>query len=789
MKRLLPIALLALLLIPGLVIFIGGAAHEAEAQDNCPQPLVTPCPAGVVCPQPPIVICPPPTQPPLRGVFTNPDWLRIDYHRVNVQIENQIARTEVNMQFVNEGDGLAEGTFVFPLPQGAAVDQLTMYINGVPIEARILEAGEARGIYNEIVRQYRDPALLEYVGTQAIQANVFPIPPGENRRIELAYTQVLDVDNGLIQYIYPMDVTQLTTRRPIEDAIITVNVISNDPVSTIYSPSHDIAISREGEDRFRVGFERSFYRPEQDFSLFYGIASDTINVNLLTYRESATDDGFFMLLVQPPLTPPEDQIIPRDIIVVLDQSGSMSGPKWDQAREAASYVLDRLNPRDRFNVVLFSTGWRVFSNNMEDRDLAPQAVDWINGQFAEGGTDINGALTTAMQIADAERPTTILFLTDGLATEGVTETDGILRNIAEVARPNARIFTFGVGDDVDTFLLDALVRDYRGTGSYVRPNERIDEEVESLFSKISAPVLADVVLDFGDVAVDSLYPQQPLPDLFAGTQLTIVGRYRFGDDVNITLSGNVDGEAVNFIYDDMNFREVAGGEAFIARLWATRRIGELLNQIRLSGETDELVDSVISLSLRYGIITPYTSFLIEEDDILSQTARERAEDELAAIGGELAEAQSGARAVDAADAFAGLSAADAPLQMTMAPALAFGPPTPAPTASLPAGRPGSPPGASNMQPEATQPPVPPAAPPQSAQNPIQTVGDKTFILQNDVWTDTTFEPDTMTTTEVVFLSDAYFELLADIPQLSEYFAIGDRVIVVYEGTAYEVVTE
>ena len=196
------------------------------------------------------------------------------------------------------------------------------------------DARQAREIYNEIVRRYRDPALLEYVGTQAIQANIFPIPPGDSRRIQLSYTQALEVDNGLIHYVYPFDVTRLTTTRPVEDASISVNVVSNDPVSNIYSPSHAIVIThaQDSANAFRAGWEASNYVPDQDFSLYYGIASETVNVNLLTYRESANGDGYFMLLVQPPLEAPQDTIVPRDMIIVLDQSGSMDGDKWNQAR-------------------------------------------------------------------------------------------------------------------------------------------------------------------------------------------------------------------------------------------------------------------------------------------------------------------------------------------------------------------------------------------------------------------------------------------------------------------------
>lgn len=726
------------------MLVIGALAVMPASAQGC-----IPCPPDVIC----TMEC-----RPWWGVSTNPEWLKIDHHRVSVEIDQQIARTEVSMEWVNEGNGLAEGTFLFPLPMGAAVENLVMYINNQPIEARILDAGEAREIYDAIVRQYRDPALLEFVGMGAVQANVFPIPPGESRRIEITYSQILEVDNGLIHYVYPFDITRLTTYRPVEEASISVRVTSDDPIGSIYSPSHNIAIARQGDNRFRVGFEASNYAPDQDFSLYYGVASETISVNLLSYRESANQDGFFMLLVQPPLEIPEEQVIPRDIIIVLDQSGSMQGSKWDQARQAAAYVLDNLNPQDRFNVILFSTGWRLFSNQLESSDVAQEAIDWINGMFAEGGTDINGALTTALSMAHAERPTAILFMTDGLATEGETRTPQILANLQAASSPNIRIFTFGVGDDVDTVLLDSIARDFRGASTYVRPTQRIDEEVASLYNKISAPVLRDVEVTFDGVRVESVYPALPLPDLFAGTQLTIVGRYRgSAEDVTVTLSGEVNGERQTFIYDGFNMRARAGGEGFIARLWATRRIGELLNTIRLNGENAELIDSIISLSIRYGIITPYTSFLIEEDDILSQLGRDAAAAQFSARSADMGfNTSSGAGAVAAADALGGMAEAAAPMMM--------------PQATMAA--PGLGGGGAEFE-----------AP---AQSPIQTIDGKTFIRQDGVWTDTSFDPDTMTTVEIAFLSDAYFDLLTDYPELARYLALGEQVIVVYDGVAYQI---
>lgn len=720
-----------------------------------------------------IIIMPP-------GIDTDPRSLTIDHHRVRVDIQDQIATTSVDLKFTNRGERLAEGTFIFPLPRGAAVERLTMIIDGLAIEARILRAEEARQIYNEIVQQYRDPALLEYIGSDLLQASIFPIPPGESRQVQITYGQVLEAENGLIRYVYPMHQAGRALRSTAEMSI-SLSVDGQARISNVYSPSHNLAVSRTGDTAFRAGFEALDYMPNDDFVIYYGLARETIDANLLSYLESADEDGFFMLMLQPPFEVEETQVQPKDVIIVLDQSGSMAGPKWEQAQQAAQYVLSQLNSRDRFNVVAFSTGWRLYADELVDSGDAQDASQWIKRLSAEGATDIHGAISTAMSFAQ-ERPMTILFLTDGLATEGLTSTPDILASLNDQAPSNVRLFTFGVGDDVDTLLLDALVRDFRGTGTYVRPYERIDEEVASLYNKISAPVLTDITLEIDGVRTELVYPEQ-LPDLFAGEQLTLVGRYRLGSgsDTTITLSGDVNGLRQTFIYDGQSFRNRAGGEPFLARLWAARRIGDLLNRIRLNGENPELVDSVVSLSIRYGIITPYTSFLIEEDDILSQQGRQAALDSFAEEAENLASMSTGADAVTAADAAANLSRAQsvplpaaAPLQEQQP----MGGAMPSGTQS-PLMAPG----------EMAEAEVDGFAYEEPSVNPVQTVGSRTFILQGETWTDTTYEPDAMEAVEVIFLSDAYFDLLARFPEAAPYLALGEDVIVVLDGTAYHIQPE
>ncbi len=684
---------------------------------------------GIIIPDP--IPIPMPEPLPLRET-----WLTIRYHRVTVTIENQVATTRVEQEFVNEHDWECEGTYVFPLPEGAAVSEFVMWVDGTPVEANILEASEARRIYEDIVRQRRDPALLEYVGRGAVQARIFPIPPGGSRKIELEYSQVLPAEHGMVRYVYPLN-TEKFSARPLEEVRVRVEVRSKDALHAVYSPTHQdrVYVERDGDYRAVVSYEEADLLPDQDFELMYTVSEGDMALNLLSYREPLAD-GFFLLLAAPTVEVEEGRVIPRDVILVLDTSGSMEGEKLEQAQEALIYVLDHLNAEDRFNVIGFSTGLQQYALGLRPRSEAGAAADWVRRLEAVGGTDINRALLEALAQVDPARPAVLIFLTDGLPTEGVTEIERILSNVEAAAPGNVRLFPFGVGDDVNTTLLDTLAQQQRGTTGYVRPHERIDEEVSGFYAQISTPVLADVSLDW-DLLVEDTYPH-PLPDVFAGTQLILVGRYRDGGPTRVTLTGSVDGERQEFLYEG-NLR-TEGGDEFIPRLWATRKIGHLLTQIRLHGEREEWVDAIVTLSVRYGIITPYTSFLIEEDDILTERGQAEAVERFMATP---APVPFGAPAAEAADEQAEMQKAEST-------------------------------GGGAM--------------PEEAAHIVRLVGSKTFKLQDGVWTDTVFDPSRMSTQKIGFGSDDYFELLSARPTWGAYLALGERVIVVSaEGTAYEVV--
>jgi Ca-activated chloride channel family protein len=687
---------------------------------------------GIIIPEPPICDPGPCPQPfPITQ-------LAIKYHHVDVSIENQVVTTHVDQVFRNDNDWQIEGTYIFPIPEGASINEFTLWIDNEPVEGKVLTREEARRTYEDIVRTMRDPALLEYVDRAAVQASIFPIPPGGERRIELEYSEVLTADNGLIHYRYPLNTEKFSTQ-PLEEVSVTVRAESSVPIKAVYSPTHEISIDRDNEFEFLVGYEEIDVRPDKDFDLFYSISDEDFGLNLISYRDPLDEDrdGFFLLLAAPNIEVDPDERIEKDVILVLDRSGSMEGEKFQQAQEALKFVLEHLNPQDRFNIIAFSTGTKSFANSLQPTSKTSDAIRWVDSLSAQGSTDINLALLEAIALAERERPTMVLFMTDGLPTEGVIETQDILRNIADSSPKNLRLFAFGVGYDVDTFLLDSLAQEHHGTTTYVTPDQAIDESVSGFYAKVNDPVLTDIELDFGDIIVYDLYPE-PLPDLFAGTQLVVVGRYKSQGFETVTLSGLVNGQFTSFDYPEQRFRG-EGGQDYLPRLWATRKIGALLNQVRLQGPKEELIDQIVRLSIRYGIITEYTSFLVTEPEVLGNAAQE------SIVEGEYD------RALEAAPSVTGMDAVERAAEESKIYA-----------ADIPTS-------------------------PSEYTNVVQIAGSNTYKYIDGVWVDTRFDPEAMSTQKVPFLSEDYFNLVEVSTELATAFALGERVIAISGGIAYEVV--
>src|SRR5438093_9332065 len=552
--------------------------------------------------------------------------LEVTRHQASVRINDQLAATSIEQDFFNPNDQRIEGTFLFPVPKGAQLKKFTLEIDGKPVEAELMSADKARGIYEDIVRKLRDPALLEYASQDVFKVRIFPIEAHAKKHVSLSYTQLLRSDSGLIGYVYPLN-TEKFSAKPIPDVSLEVEVETKRPLKSIYSPSHNVEIKRHGANRATLGYEARNVKPDTDFQIFFAPEADDIGVNLMTYRTSS-DDGYFLLLASPGIDPNDKKVVPKDVAFVLDTSGSMAGKKLDQAKKALLFCVENLNEDDHFDIIRFSTETEPLFNKLTaaSKENRSRANDFIKELKPIGGTAIDDALRKALALRSekADRPFAVIFLTDGLPTIGNTDENQIVANAKQNSGGNVRVFCFGIGHDVNTHLLDKITEETRAFSQYVLPEEDIEVKVSNFFAKIKDPVLTNPVLAFtGDIRTTKLYPA-PLPDLFKGEQLVLVGRYSGKGAAAAVLEGTVNGTKRKFTYD-VGFSDETTEHDFIPRLWATRRVGYLLEEIRLHGENAEIKEEVTELARKYSIVTPYTAYLIIEDEarrgvpILSQT--------------------------------------------------------------------------------------------------------------------------------------------------------------------------
>lgn len=380
-----------------------------------------------------------------------------------------------------------------------------------------------------------------------------------------------------------------------------------------------------------------------------------------------------------------------------------------------------------------------------------------------GGTNINQSLQASLgQFSENNhsRPKIIVFLTDGLPTVGETNVSRIVDNVRKASKAGVRLFTFGVGYDVNTALLDKLAAENGGTADYVEPKEDLEVKVSNFFSKVNYPVLTDLKLDMAGAKTDLIYPRS-IPDLFRGSQVTLIGRYSNEESleaVRLTLSGQASGSTRTYTYDNLRFPLRNDNNDYLPRLWATRRVGWLMEQVRSNGEQKELHDEIVDLGTRYGIVTPYTSYLAVENEqvtrniqsLPSATPRRRS----GGFSGDLLRVQPKDAPAPAAQNVTVDTGAAAVQQSKQARALKE---------------------VDSIQGDDTR------------TDAVQRVGGKTFYLIEGVWTDSEFKAEAkLPETVLTFGSDEYFALLKQYPKLASYFALSERVVVVFEGRVYRV---
>ena len=571
---------------------------------------------------------------------------QLDLFEANVEVTDGVMSAHYRLHLSNPAPFLpqrqlpfpapAEARIVVPVPPGSSVVDLVLAGGPETLEGRLLDAGDAQRIYEEIVRRQIDPALLRSLGDDLYEVRAFPVPLGEERQVSFTVVTplVADGDQALIELPW--------SRMSPRPAAALVDVAVDVPweVRSALVPGFAADVVRNGPGRLSVSWESaSGWTAGANFRLYLTGGEGLVDARLLAHRLPG-ENGYFALLFAPVVE--VDAAVDRDVVLVLDSSGSMAGEKMEQAQAAASYVLERLGEGDRFAVVDFSRRVRVFGDGLHPASAVPAGLDYLDGLDARGGTNIAGALQRALELLSGERPSTVIFLTDGLPTVGIIEPDAILAVAMGVAPERAQLFAFGVGYEVDTLLLDALASRFAGTSHYVTPDERIDTEVQRLYERISTPVLTDVQIDIEGVATFDLAPNA-IAGIFAGSQTLLTGRYEGAGPATVVVRGNAfDGEVV-FEYA-VSFPERDGSDPAIAQIWAQRRVADLITELRIEGARNSLIEEIVEVATRFGIVTPYTAYLAEEPELAlrPQAAAESLLDAAATAPA------SGARAVDSA---------------------------------------------------------------------------------------------------------------------------------------------
>lgn len=763
---------------------LGGAAH---AQQLIAWPMGETNALRMIMPGFPIRPLPPRPLPPMpHPVIIPPDTTPVSLSGYSVEgkIDDQAADLTYNITFHNPSGSRLEGVLIVPIPADTVLSGFSMTVGGKKMNAELLESGQASTIYENIVRQLRDPALLELVGERMFRARVFPIEPNGDVEVRLSVTQVLHKSGELFNLTVPLKSAQMIQGSSGKGAIkLELNTLK--PIRTLYSPNPGVNVVRQGENKATITYEPASAAEAQDLSLFYSTRQDPLAAGLLTFKETG-EDGYFMLSLSPKTRVDEHAVTPKDIVFIVDRSGSMDeNGKIEQARKALIYCLKRLSAEDRFGIVDFATDTNEFEEHLvaATPENKARALRYVGNIEAAGGTNIDGALTEGMKLLHNEegRVPMVFFMTDGLPTTGETDIPTILKDAAgKNASLHARVFTFGLGSDVNTLFLDKLAETNRGAHDYVAPAEDIENKVSTLYQKVSKPALTDVHLEWQGVDVVSVYPR-PVNDLFYGGELTLMGRYKAGGKGTLVVTGRSGGKPARFEFP-IELPNEAPQHAFLPRLWANLKVAHELDAIRLSGNADpEVVTEIVRLAKRYGIVTPYTSYLITEEGADLRNAHGAA---VSALRGMAMDAASSGFTGGAATAGAAQKAS-AFFGAAAAPQMAMGS-----LSAVSAVRGGS--GLDAFQ-QADMETRQELRAQGKTVTETRSVADKTFYLRSGHWIDGEYElasdKTSLPRTSLKYLSPAYFELLNKHPELGRYLAVGSAMTVVYQGQVYEIVSD
>ena len=710
------------LVLLALALLLSPVAAVAQGR-IIPRPCVPlPCPGCRRCPEPcPARECRRVPLPDIERRASN----------VDVELRDGVLHYEVEETFINRGSAIGEADYLFPLPKNAAFEGLKLEINGELVAGETMGADEARRIYEDIVRRSRDPALVEWMGHGLLRTRIFPIAAGETRRVVVRFHAVAEREGDALRVDYfrgghsgpPADVA-----RDREDPEGRLRFRLSYPRSSFgrpYSPTHDVRVRDDGETG-RVELAGG----AREMTLLLPLRRGTRAAIGVLSHAPGREEGFALLTLSPPAIAPRST--PRDVTLVLDVSGSMSGKKIEQAREAGKQLLATLTTRDRFRLIDFASDVRTFRDGpvFATRENIAAAERYLDRLRAEGSTNISGALEEALSVpADNGRLPLVLFVTDGEPTVGERDPERIAQQAA-TERGRRRIFTFGVGADLNVALLERLALEGRGTAHFVRPNESVERAVSVVASRLTSPVATDLRVRVEGARLSRMHPAGPY-DLFAGQDLVVLARYEGSGTILVRFEGESANGPVSWT-TEAELPERDRDNAFVARLWATQRVGYLSAERRRNGPSSEIDDEIRTLGERYGIPTELTSYLVLEPGMVAN--RDRGDLMRRGVAG-------GTSVAPRAQAFEEAKAASAMRDVQ-----------------------------SLQQANA-------AAPEMRREGIIsRRVGTRTFVMRDSTWTDIR-SAEGLRVVKVQAYSEAYFALVRELPDVAEALALGDRVLV------------
>jgi len=740
---------------------------------------------------------PHPTSPLLHGSVQTGVYL--DAQDIKVDIFDQVAKTYIKQTFKNDTDKILSGTYLFPLPDDATFSSFSLHIDGKPVEGKILEKAEATAQYEAIVRKMIDPGLLEYADYKTVRARIYPIPAHGSKTVELEYTQLLKANGGIVSYKYPL---RTTNKDAVSETKLNVSLKGKQGIRTIWSPTHHISMTRKNEHQATVSFDEKNGTAEKDFLLSYVLSASELATNLQSHKKDG-EDGFFLLAIAPPIA--NKIAVAKDIVIVTDTSGSMAGEWLEQSKKSLKYIVNSLNQGDRFNIVQFNTDADAFEDKLLDatKENKAKAISYIEDLEAHGGTNLADAVSlgSSMFQAESKRPSYMIMMTDGEPTVGKTGHKEIANLL--LSKPDLRVFNLGIGYDINTQLLDKIASNHHGTAQFVEPGENLETALSGLYDKIRNPIMSDVKIAYEGITVKDVYPRT-VKDMFANTQVMLVGKYKGAGDAKIKISGTINGAPKTFQFP-LAFPEKDLQANYLPRLWAMRRVAHLTEVAKENGNTQEIVDEIMALSRQHGIVTAYSSYLVTEPNGMQivnnrpmpmPVSRPMAMESSVRGGFVKQRAPGVARAGGAGGGGSNLPATSmgrAALQMRKSDNMYIA----ADERQKDAGTNQLLAMMADKEEKGEK-----AVHFKKVQSKLKTdtyvegdgssisqtkiVDDKTFRLKNGSWVDDALAVFKGKTEKVEFASKRYFDLIKEFPGIAKYLAVGKSVTLVFKGTCFKI---